>query len=221
MIATITAGSPAAHAGFLVNDIILRIDGASVQSPQEAIQTITAKKPGDTIEVDVRRGNSTERISSRLSTRAEVLFQRIGGHIFESGELVAGDGQVYDLAEPRGHATIVGFVTSACIGCERVFARMDRWTRKHPGSIALAVTNAEGPDLKSMRKAFDVPVVESNETAANKLLLFEEPDRMHVIVIDCRGEVQFVAPIAPQGDDVDTAIDEVLAAAEQAQRPRR
>jgi membrane-associated protease RseP (regulator of RpoE activity) len=221
LIANITAGSPAAHAGFLVNDIIVRIDGASVQSPQEAIQTITAKHPGDTIDIDVRRGGAIERISSRLSTRAEVLFQRIGGHIFESGELVAGDGQIYDLAEPRGHATIVGFVTPACVGCDRVFARMDRWTRKHPGSIALAITNAEGPDLKSMRSTFDVPVVESNETRANQALLFEEPERMHVIVIDSRGEVQFVAPIAPQSDDVDTAIDEVLAAAEQAQRPRR
>jgi len=221
LVANITAGSPAAHAGFLVNDIIVRIDGASVQSPQEAIQTITAKHPGDTIEIDVRRGGVVERISSRLSTRAEVLFQRIGGHIFESGELVAGDGQIYDLAEPRGHATIVGFVTPACVGCDRVFARMDRWTRKHPGSVALAITNAEGPELKTMRSAFDVPVVESNETRANAALLFDEPERMHVMVIDCRGEVQFVAPIAPQSDDVDTAIDEVLAAAEQAQRPRR
>src|SRR6195256_1282663 len=125
VIASITAGSPASHAGFLVNDIILRIDGASVQSPQEAIQTITAKHPGDTIDIDVRRGGAVERISSRLSTRAEGLFQRIGGHIFESGELVAGEGQVYDLADPRGHPTIVGFVTPACIGCDRVFARLD------------------------------------------------------------------------------------------------
>ena len=38
------------------------------------------------------------------------------------------------------------------------------------------------------------------------------------MVVDCRGIVQFVAPIAPDSDDLDAALDELLAAAEQAAR---
>ena len=40
------------------------------------------------------------------------------------------------------------------------------------------------------------------------------------MVIDCRGVVRFVAPIAPDADDLDAALDEVLAAAEQAEHAR-
>src|SRR5262249_44675515 len=56
VVANITPGTPAARAGFRVNDVIQRIDGANVQNPNEAIQMITAKHPGDSIDIEVRRG---------------------------------------------------------------------------------------------------------------------------------------------------------------------
>ena len=40
------------------------------------------------------------------------------------------------------------------------------------------------------------------------------------LVIDCRGVVRLVAPIAPDADDIDAATDEVLAGAEQAEHAR-
>src|SRR4051812_49736336 len=79
VVANITPGTPAARAGFFVNDIILRIDGAAVQNPNEAIQLITAKHPGDTIDVEVRRRGVIEHILTRRTTRAEALFDRYGG----------------------------------------------------------------------------------------------------------------------------------------------
>jgi len=220
VVANITPGTPAARAGFFVNDIILRIDGAAVQNPNEAIQLITAKHPGDTIDVEVRRHGVIEHILTRLTTRAEVLFDRYGGHSVDWGEQVAVDGSVFNLSEGTGHATIVGFVTKDCDTCTRVFARIDRWTRKHPGAAALAIVAGDTDAVRAMKKTIDVPVVESTMTIRDSGLLFE-PERAQFMVIDGRGEVQFVSPIALHGDDVDAAVDEVLAAAEQADRPRR
>jgi len=48
-----------------------------------------------------------------------------------------------------------------------------------------------------------------------------DDDRVYFFVIDCRGVVQLVAPIAPDADDIDASADEVAAAAEQAEHLRR
>ena len=48
----------------------------------------------------------------------------------------------------------------------------------------------------------------------------KESDRIQIMVVDCHGVIQFVAPLAPGSDDLDAAIDEVLAAVEQAEHLR-
>jgi hypothetical protein len=47
-----------------------------------------------------------------------------------------------------------------------------------------------------------------------------DKDRAFFLVIDCKGIVRLVMPIAPDSDDVDAAVDEVLAGAEQADHAR-
>ena len=44
-----------------------------------------------------------------------------------------------------------------------------------------------------------------------------EPDRVEFLILDAQGIVRFVSPIAPDSDDLDAAIDEVLASCEQEQ----
>jgi hypothetical protein len=46
-------------------------------------------------------------------------------------------------------------------------------------------------------------------------------DRVHFMVIDGHGTVQYVAPIAPSSDDTRAALDELYAAAEQTARTTR
>jgi hypothetical protein len=43
-------------------------------------------------------------------------------------------------------------------------------------------------------------------------------DRVHFMVLDCRGEVAYVAPIVPNTDDTSAVLDELYAAAEQTAR---
>jgi hypothetical protein len=64
-----------------------------------------------------------------------------------------------------------------------------------------------------------VPLAIASATAFQELAI-DDPARIHFMVIDCRGIVRFVAPIAPDSDDIDAAVDEVLAAVVQAERLR-
>lgn len=46
----------------------------------------------------------------------------------------------------------------------------------------------------------------------------DEYNRVYFMVLDRTGVVRFIAPISPDDDAADAAIDDVLAAAEQAER---
>jgi hypothetical protein len=71
--------------------------------------------------------------------------------------------------------------------------------------------------------ALDLPLalVDNPDGAATDELLFSDLDRATLMVIDCRGVVAYVAPIAADGTDTDAALDELFAAADQARLPRR
>jgi hypothetical protein len=155
----------------------------------------------------------------------------------------------YNLAEPRGKTTVIGwFMIERCAGCNSVFERVndaiaDRMKGSDMVPFVLAVSpepqltnaNAAYPlsggrrintvpkAVTSIRKSFNfttsVPLALATDTTFEELAI-DDPDRIHFMVIDCRGVVRFVAPIAPGSDDIDAALDEVLAAAEQAEHSR-
>jgi hypothetical protein len=64
-----------------------------------------------------------------------------------------------------------------------------------------------------------LPLLVAEEDDFKKVTL-EETDRVQIMVVDCRGIVRFVAPLAPGSEDLEAAIDEVLAAVEQAEHQR-
>lgn len=66
-------GSPAEKAGITVHDVITRIGGEMVGSPQELTQRVAAHKPGDSVKLAViHKGKATE-LDLVLGTRPEQL----------------------------------------------------------------------------------------------------------------------------------------------------
>ena len=73
--------------------------------------------------------------------------------------------------------------------------------------------------LDALRKEFTsgIALAATDEDTLDELA-FEDADHfIYFMVIDARGVVRFVTPVAPDADDLDAAIDEVLAAAVQAE----
>ena len=65
-IRNVVTGSPAATAGLKVNDVIVSLDGAAVTDPRAVVETIAQHKPGDTIKLQVKRGDTTTDVSVTL-----------------------------------------------------------------------------------------------------------------------------------------------------------
>src|SRR5204863_2623063 len=76
---------------------------------------------------------------------------------------------------------------------------------------------------KQVRKSYSftstLPLAVASDETFEELAI-DDPERVYFTVIDSRGVVRFVAPVAPGSDDLEAAVDEVLAAAEQAEHQR-
>jgi putative serine protease PepD len=68
-IADVRTGTPAARAGLRADDVVTEIDGEPVDSADELRRRIDARKPGDEVELTVRRDGDTQALNVTLGTR--------------------------------------------------------------------------------------------------------------------------------------------------------
>ena len=64
-------GAPAEEAGLRDGDVIVEVDGEAAESVEDVRGAVDAKKPGDTMVLEVRRDGETERIEVELGERPE------------------------------------------------------------------------------------------------------------------------------------------------------
>jgi putative serine protease PepD len=68
-IATVTSGSPAAHAGLKAGDVVTALDGHSIANAEELTAAVVSKQPGDTVKITVKRDGPTKKLTATLGTR--------------------------------------------------------------------------------------------------------------------------------------------------------
>lgn len=73
LVTQVTAGTPAAAAGFQVNDILVAIDGVAIDNGQTLGGLIQDKRDGDKITCTVKRGSSTLTLTPTLEERPSGL----------------------------------------------------------------------------------------------------------------------------------------------------
>jgi hypothetical protein len=241
LVYNVVKGAPAKEAGVQLNDLILAVDGTplvgATQTPPCTMfqQLVTAHTPGDTIKLELRRGMDSLQIKVTLSSRADVLHKRFAGKPLPSVSLPDADDprRTHDFTDLAGHVTVIGFFhADACIGCATVFDRVRDELRERlhddaPDVLAVTLERrvpqlqqppAQTPPRKLFASSVALAVAPADGDVDVDLL---EADRVVFMIVDARGIVRFVSPIAPGADDCDAALDEVLAAAEQLARPLR
>jgi thiol-disulfide isomerase/thioredoxin len=233
MIEGATRESPAEAAGLRGGDQVMSVDKKPIANCGVLLDEITAHAPGDSVEIKVQRGNAALVVKVQLTTRDALLHKVIGKPMVETNFVGVEDGTTYDLSALNGRMAIVGLYNPACGDCVSLFPKLLDWARDKarkggPQALVLAVVAGEpNRDLKALQKSIDVPLAVGDFVTAGRdpdsspfsreLVIFDR-DRLGVIVIDGRGIVQYLGPIAPNSDDTEAVLDELFAAADQASR---
>jgi len=68
-LARVTEGSPAEKGGLKVGDVITKFDGKDVKNYDEMLNALANKKPGDEVEIIVKRGAETKSFKIKLDKR--------------------------------------------------------------------------------------------------------------------------------------------------------
>jgi hypothetical protein len=221
------ADSPAAAAGVASGDIVLAIDGVAItHGCNQLAAAIVSHQPGDDITLAIDRANHQLTLHATLLTRAEALARRFVGRALGSVPVTdVEQARDFDLADLRGETRVLVWLTAGgCAGCEALVGHLEAALAKRAGGLAphmLGVTFGDIGELAKSRVAahLGIPVAVADPTFFEKAA-FRERDRAYIMVVDCKGVVRFVSPIVPEGDDVDAAIDDIVAAVDQSDHAR-
>jgi len=71
LVREVTSGGPSQDAGVRTGDVIVRVDGDRVSEPGDVAAAIQDLRPGETVEVEVRRGGSSRTLDVELGNRAD------------------------------------------------------------------------------------------------------------------------------------------------------
>jgi membrane-associated protease RseP (regulator of RpoE activity) len=229
-VTQVTRDSAAAVAGLRAGDILVSLEGQPTPDCATLRATIVAHGSGEHVKLDViRPGAPRFTADVVLASRAEILRQRHVGKPFEPPELAEIDNEERELgtAEMRGRTTVIGwFMLDRCAGCSKAFDRVIDALAKQRGDLnplLVAATVSGLRDIKSYRSNLTahVPLYVTEDSDALDNFVLSDAERVSFFVIDARGIVRFVMPVAADCEDDDGAIDEILAAIEQAEHARR
>ena len=85
MITKIVPGSPADHAGFMVGDFVVAMNGISLKEESEQLRAVYVEMtPGKTFTYTVVRNNQEKILTAELAKMPEdVALQMVGAHMLE------------------------------------------------------------------------------------------------------------------------------------------
>jgi hypothetical protein len=227
----VTRESPAEASGLRGGDVVLTVDGKPIGNCSALLDEITGHAPGDTIQIKLYRLSTPVIARVQLTTRDALLRKVIGKPMVATQLVGVDDHAIYDLSALHGQMAIVGLYNPACVDCATLFGKLTAWARDKarkggPPPLVLAVVSGEQVrELKALQSALEVPLATGELLGAgidgspfSRDLVISDRDRLGVLVIDGRGIVQYLGPIAPNGDDTEAVLDELFAAADQAWR---
>jgi putative serine protease PepD len=70
-VADLVPGAPADQGGVQIGDVISRVEGTTIRAPEDISAAIEDRRPGDKVDIEVKRAGATQTLQVTLGTRPE------------------------------------------------------------------------------------------------------------------------------------------------------
>lgn len=236
MVTGVTPSSGAEAAGIRTNEIIVKIEGAVIASCDRLVEVVTSHAIGESLSVELASFASatSRKVSVQLSSRAEIARRDLLGKPIDTELVSTEDRDELVLGALRGRPVIIGWFSADCaLECKAVFDKVAAFQRKSTKISALAVTQRPGfgqlsqQQLTGLRDTYKLdvplaivapPVEPTTPLQSQKASMMFDRERVMFTLIDVRGNVTYVSPVAPTAEDLDAVLEDLFVAADQAAR---
>jgi thiol-disulfide isomerase/thioredoxin len=177
LVRDVLRNSPAARAGLMPGDRILRIDSEAVARPPDVVRIVSAHQAGDRVGVVLVRGGADRLLAVVLEGRPDqdalLRAQFLGAPAPAWAPLATVRGSApSNIGELRGRVVVMEFWASWCVACRLTVPTLNAWKDRYgaQGLTVLGVTT-DTPALAmeaSVELGIDYPVLSDDDAETSR-----------------------------------------------------
>jgi peroxiredoxin len=220
LVRSVFPTSPAEQAGLLPGDVILRVDGATVDEPADVGRLIRAQGEGARVNLSLRRAGKDRLLAAVLSAKPdedELIHKTYVDQpapAFVGLKAAQGSAPV-SIGGFKGKVVVVEFWAGWCQVCRMAAPRLTEWhARIAPqGGLVVGITTDSVPEAARSARGFGMTYPILADESGDTTQAYRAYALPTLFVIDQQGVVRDVV-IGYASDDLNEAealVDELLA----------
>ena len=187
--------SPAASAKLAEGDMLVSVDGVSLDEPSELVTHVARKRPGMTLELVYRRGGRERRVSAVLAEHpgdaAIARLMHVGTPARELLGVAGVQGKVTRLKDLEGEVVLLDFFASWCSVCRTLTPTLSQWHRRF-GARGLEVVGVAADDVDvaaATAQSWKIPFAVVSDASQRTRRAYRVDSIPAVFLIDRKGVI--------------------------------